>query len=51
MIKAKKKKKVRLNLRISEEKMSLLIKKANKYFEGNVSIAAREAIDLFLIKK
>lgn len=46
-----KKQKLRVNFRISEAKMKLLIRKANKYHDGNISEAARKAIDLFLIEK
>lgn len=42
---------VRLNLRITEAKMRLLVKKANRSFDGNLSEAIRKAIDFFLIEK
>ncbi len=47
----KKKTKVRLNLRVSEDKMKLLIRKANRSHDGNISDAVRKAIDLFLLEK
>ena len=42
---------VRLNTLISERTMKLLVRKANRSYDGNVSAAARDAIGLFLIEK
>lgn len=42
---------VRLNTRISERLMNLLIRKANRRYDGNISAAARDAISLFLLEK
>lgn len=42
---------VRVNTRISEKTMKLLIRKANRHYDGNISAAARDAIALFLVEK
>ena len=50
-MKKKKNPMIRLDIRVSERVMNLLIRKANRRYDGNVSAAARDAISLFLVEK